>query len=116
MKTLSKQILFWDVDREAMDPEKHKRFIIERVLARGDTDDFRWAKDRYGLDTLKEVLINAKTLDAKSLSFWTAYFSLSPDSLCTTKPSLLKHCEFSFWSRRKGFLECACLKMLSKKK
>lgn len=97
MQTLSKQILFWDVDREAMDPEKHKRFIIERVLARGDTDDFRWAKDRYGLDALKEVLINAKTLDAKSLSFWTAYFSLSPDSLCTPKPSLLKRA--AFWRR-----------------
>lgn len=83
MRTLSKQILFWDVDRKTMDPERHKRFIIERILARGDVEDFRWAKDRYGADILKEVLMTAKTLDAKSLSFWATYFSLSPDSLPT---------------------------------
>lgn len=97
MQTLSKQILFWDVDRGAMDPEKHKRFIIERVLAYGDTDDFQWAKSRYGSDALKEVLMNAKTLDAKSLSFWTAYFSLSPNDVCISKPSFLKRA--AFWRR-----------------
>jgi hypothetical protein len=97
MQTLAKQILFWDVDRKAMDPEKHGRFIIERILARGDTDDFRWAKEHYGVDVIKEVLKGAKTLDAKSLSFWATYFSLSLDSLCTSKPSLLKRA--AFWRR-----------------
>jgi hypothetical protein len=32
--------LFWDTDETALDPEKHTRFIIERVLTRGRLKDW----------------------------------------------------------------------------
>lgn len=96
METLRKKALFWDIDLDALDPERNKRFIIERILARGDVDDVRWAKSHYGDEDLKETLIASKSLDRKSLSFWCSYFNFDA-SICISKPSLLKRA--AFWTR-----------------
>ena len=47
MATLEKVNLFWDIDPKTLDTERHRRFIIGRILARGDLDDFAWAKTMY---------------------------------------------------------------------
>lgn len=96
METLQKKALFWDIDLDSLDPERNKRFIIERVLGRGDVDDVRWVRARYGDDALKETVLASKTLDKKSLSFWCSYFDFDTSS-CTPKPSLLKRA--AFWAR-----------------
>jgi len=96
METLKKQHLFWDVDLEKMDSAKNKRFIIERILARGNLDDFRWAFSFFKKELIKDVLINAKSLDAKSQNFWCLYFNL--DKLKCTQNQLTKK-QSAFWMR-----------------
>lgn len=96
MKTLEKIALFWDVDREALDSDQHRRFIVERVLSRGDLDDVRWAKDQYGDEELKQVLLQTKSLDPRSLSFWCSYFHIDPKQ-CLQKPSLRRRA--AFWKK-----------------
>lgn len=75
MKTLEKVALFWDVDRAALDEEKHAEFIIRRVLALGDLDDIRWAEACYGPERLAECAACARDLDPRSRNFWTRHFS-----------------------------------------
>ena len=96
METLRKKALFWDVDTDSINPERNRRFIVERILSRGDTDDVRWAREYYGDDVLRETVSVSKSLDAKSLSFWCSYFDLDI-SQCIPKPSLLKRA--AFWAR-----------------
>ncbi len=96
METLQKRSLFWDIDPKTIDLEQHKRFIMERILARGDVEDIHWAQKLYGNGPLKETLLKAKTIDPKSLSFWCHYFNLDRE-LCIRKPSLLKRA--AFWKR-----------------
>lgn len=96
METLQKRSLFWDVDPKMMNPERHRRFIVERILVRGDVEDVRWAQKFYGSDALKEILLEAKTIDPKSLSFWCSYFNLDTQR-CIRKPSLLKRA--AFWKK-----------------
>jgi hypothetical protein len=96
METLHKVSLFWDVDTDTLDPQTHRKFIIERILARGDLDDFAWARGFYGSEALKKTLMESRSLDPKSLSFWCLYFSL-PTDVCTPKPSLLR--QNAFWKR-----------------
>lgn len=96
MDTLQKQYLFWDVDRGNLDPKRHRKFIIERILARGDVDDVRFAKKEYGEDAIKETLLQSRSLDAKSLFFWCLYFNINAQQ-CIKKPSLLKRA--AFWKK-----------------
>lgn len=61
--------LFWDVDRETIDDERHRRFIIGRVLERGGLQDWRRTRERYGLPAIVDEARQMRSLDPKALSF-----------------------------------------------
>lgn len=78
MQTLAKKHLFWDVNLSELNPVKHKKFIVERILNLGDIDDFNWALKQYGQNELK-LAVNLKRLNNKSRNFWRLYFQLNDD-------------------------------------
>ena len=94
MKTLDKKSLFWDV--KDLDPQKHQQFILERILAYGDMEDFRWAVDFYGKSALRESLLKSRTLNKKSLNFWCSYFKINL-SQCMRSQSAQK--QSAFWTK-----------------
>jgi hypothetical protein len=96
METLKKQHLFWDVNLKEIDLQKSRRFIIERILSRGDLEDLKWASDFYGKELIKNVLINNKSLDAKSQNFWCLYFNVDK-SKCIHNQLIKK--QSVFWRR-----------------
>jgi hypothetical protein len=61
--------LFWDVDENDLDMDKHKEFIVERVLDYGFMNDWLVIKKYYSLDTLGEIAVRIRNLTPKSLSF-----------------------------------------------
>ncbi|MDD5071712.1 MAG: hypothetical protein PHQ42_03180 [Patescibacteria group bacterium] len=75
MQTLTKKSLFWDVAE--IDPQKNRKFIIERILNFGDEADFRWIIKSYGEDEIKKIILKTRALDNKSLFFWRQYFNLN---------------------------------------
>lgn len=61
--------LFWDIDLEELDMEKHKTFIVNRVLDYGMMQDWLYIRSYYGIDQLKEIALGIRSMRAKSLSF-----------------------------------------------
>lgn len=67
--------LFWDVSRKEVDPERHERWLMERVLRRGRWEDWLLIRAHYD----KTRLINLSPelrLDPKSAHFLELYCSL----------------------------------------
>lgn len=81
--------LFWDVDQNSINYDKNARFVISRVIQRGSIDDWKRIKKYYGLDKIQEEIINIRSLDYKTLVFFSTYFGLKMNSFrCyTTKQS-----------------------------
>ena len=52
---ISEQVkrLFWDMNQDALDPEKHARTIIARVLNYGTLRDWQWLEHQYGREALR---------------------------------------------------------------
>jgi hypothetical protein len=96
MQTLPSPTLFWDSDMTDLDIVKHARFIIERVLSRGDIEDFRWMKSTYDEEKIKSVVVENRTLDKRSQNFWCSYFNISP-SICIRNQS--NQAQSPFWTR-----------------
>jgi hypothetical protein len=97
METFKKQALFWDVDRKKIDLEKHRQFIVERILDRGDLDDLKWSEKYYGKKAMKEIFLkSAKKFNAKTRNFWCLLFNLEK-SQCTERQSTQK--QSPFWRR-----------------
>jgi hypothetical protein len=63
------QNLFWDVDENDLDMDKHKEFIVERVLDYGFINDWQIIKAYYSLDKLGEIAKDIRSLMPKSLAF-----------------------------------------------
>ena len=68
--------LFWDVDSEKFDLEKHAVQMIQKVLEFGKIEDWELLKLYYGLEKIKNVSLNLRSLDAVTLSFVATIFKI----------------------------------------
>lgn len=68
MLKLSKT-LFWDIDYDKLNVDEQSGFVIERVLERGSFYEWKSIKKYYGIDKIKEVVINARHLNKKVMNF-----------------------------------------------
>ena len=62
-------VLFWDIDRNNMDIERHSAGLIQRVLEYGTLQDWRLTRDYYGMDRIVADCKRLRTLDPMALSF-----------------------------------------------
>lgn len=88
--------LFWDIDPDALDIEKHSKFIIRRVLQYGSFDDWNSIKKIFGLNKIVSTAKMIKDLDKKTASFLSVIGNVpKKDFICyTTKQSTPKHWNF----------------------
>ena len=61
-------VLFWDIDREHIDPERHSAGLIQRVLEHGTLQDWRLTRDYYGMERIVADCKRLRTLDPMALS------------------------------------------------
>ncbi len=68
--------LFWDIEENSLDLQIHARFIIERIVSRGDRADWQRLKTVYGKEKIREEALQIRSLDQKTVSFLSAYFGV----------------------------------------
>jgi hypothetical protein len=67
-----RQTLFWDVDPATIDPEKHAKYIIERIMDFGNDQEARWIYKRYPRSILHDVIKHSRSLHPQSRVLWEA--------------------------------------------
>ena len=67
------QHLFWDVDIEKLDFDSCPAFIIKRVLEYGKWDDWTQIRNYYSMQTIKDAVMNLRTLQSKALNYIALY-------------------------------------------
>lgn len=73
--------LFWDVQIDSLNIETHTRFIIERVVSRGNIADWELLKKIYGKERIKHEVLRIRSLDKKTASFLSVYFDIQKKDL-----------------------------------
>jgi hypothetical protein len=68
--------LFWDIDITSVDTNKNARFIIQRVIQKGSIQDWTVIKEFYGLDYIKCEILMMRSLDPKTLNFFSTCFDI----------------------------------------
>ena len=75
------RLLFWEYAEGAVSWERHRDFVVERVLSRGDWDAICWVRRQAGdaglLDTLRRT--RGRWLSRPQIRFWRLIFGL-PDA------------------------------------
>lgn len=94
VKSLFSSNLFWDGNIDALDLDKNKRYIIQRVLEYGTLSDWMIIKSFYGIDTISNEMLKVRTLDKISLSFLCTIANLKKEDFrCYT----LKQSQPQLW-------------------
>ncbi|HNW96906.1 MAG TPA: hypothetical protein PKK00_00680 [Bacteroidales bacterium] len=82
--------LFWDVDRNNIDFNKNKKFIVQRVLEYGLLCDWQIIYSYYGIDDIAKTAITIKDIDKKSLAFIALLSKIPKEKfLCYTTMQLM---------------------------
>lgn len=85
----------WDARADEVDLERHKAFLIRRIIEFGDLDDVRWMLDTYPRGEIIQVLKKSKGISRKSAWFWATYFDVAPEDIaCLKTPYLRKQNSF----------------------
>lgn len=66
-----RQSLFWDVDPKKINPKKHARYIIERVLDFGNDSEVKWMWQSYPRPLLKNVVSHSRVLRPETKKLWS---------------------------------------------
>jgi hypothetical protein len=85
---------FWDTPLENISMEKHHRFIIERLLEKGDFDELIWVNKNFTKKQIIETLQTSTKISEKTGNFFSMYYNIpKKDMLCMNKPYTLKQNE-----------------------
>ncbi len=70
------RVIFWDIDYEKIDWDNRARFVIQRVVTYGTKEDWEAIKKYYGLNRIKDNMLNERDLDKRTLSFLSCIFDI----------------------------------------
>jgi hypothetical protein len=64
--------LFWDVDPTEVDLQRHRDYVMERVMSRGGWVAMRWPRETYAPDELADFLVRkGSRLAPRELAYWS---------------------------------------------
>lgn len=83
------KVIFWDTEYEKIQWEQKARYVIERVVMYGTVEDWHSIKAFYGINRIKNEMLQSRDLDAKSLSFLSCIFNTPKEKFrCYTEKQL----------------------------
>ena len=65
-----RQSLFWDVDPKTIDPKKHAKYIIERILDFGNDLEVKWLWEHYDRKTIRDIARKSHGLQGQTKTLW----------------------------------------------
>ena len=88
--------IFWDADRELIDPELNAPYVVRRVLEYGQYSDWMHLLDYYGLMQIVEVSKKLRSLEPRALSFISTVSNTPINQFRSynTRQSIPEHCNF----------------------
>ena len=68
--------LFWDMNLESIDTNRHAASLICRIMERGSSGDVRAAWSYFGEARVRDALVRAPSLSRKTINFFAYQFRI----------------------------------------
>lgn len=65
-----RQTLFWDVNPKTIDPQRHAKYVIERIVEFGNDREVRWMWRTYPPSLIRDVVEHRRGIDPQARSLW----------------------------------------------
>jgi hypothetical protein len=72
------RILLWEVEADTVDLERHRDYVMERVMARGSWEAMRWLRRAYSREQIADfVTRKGKELAPRDEAYWALIGALA---------------------------------------
>lgn len=82
---------FWEIDFEKLDAEEKGRYVIARLLERGDEEALRWMFQTYPKSIVKDVLKKTRVLSRVGANYWALVLGIPKSQVLCLQKSFLKN-------------------------
>jgi len=89
------QHLFWDADPETVSIDRHRVWLVKRVLEKGAWEDWLLLLKLLGKAQIREAVKKIRFLEKKALSFACVYLDLDKNQLRCYKQ---RHSQNPHWN------------------
>jgi|SRR3989338_11273128 len=80
---------FWDVDARKLDPRKYSKYVINRLLDKGNLEAVRWVRRNFPKDLIIETIKKMRDFSPWSAVFWSRIYNIPRDEIkCLQEPYL----------------------------
>ena len=80
---------FWDVNPQKINPAIKPRFVIQRLLDKGDAEAVKWVRKNFSKQDITETFYTMRDFRTKIGRFWLIILNLSQEKvLCLQTPYL----------------------------
>lgn len=77
---------FWDIEFKKLDIQKHKVYVLRRILEYGDEKAVEWMQKNFKKSEIKNALCNYRGYSRKSANFWSIILNIPrKEILCLKK-------------------------------
>lgn len=78
---------FWDVEAKRVNPAKHPKYVINRLLDKGDLAAARWVLAAFPKETIVETLKTRRDFSFDTATFWSRYLHIPKEEVkCMQEP------------------------------
>lgn len=78
---------FWDIEATNLDPSKHSRYVINRLLDKGDLNAARWVLRSFPKTMIVETLKTRRDFSPWNGTFWAHYLGVPTKEVACLQPS-----------------------------
>ncbi len=72
--------LFWDVDPDSVDLDRHQNYVLGRVMSRGGWAAMRWLRETYEAAAIADYLVDrGDQLPPRERAYWSLITSTKVD-------------------------------------
>lgn len=83
----SLRAFFWDADVATLDVNKHKTYIIERLLEFGDEDAYRWLFSTFTDADIVAVVKKSRRISPRTAAMMMNFYRIPEEELRCLKPA-----------------------------
>jgi len=81
--------LFWDCDYSKVDFDKNYKYVVEKVVTRGQINDFYEIQRYYSKEKIKDAITHIRSMPYKVLNFLSVVYDIPLENFrCYTKIQL----------------------------
>ena len=78
---------FWDVDAGKVNPSKNPKYVINRLLDKGDLAAARWVLQKFSHDLIIDTLKTLRDFSFRTAYFWANFLSIPMEEIkCMREP------------------------------